>query len=390
DPHAARHIARTRDDLLRSSGTVTRASRPPERFDGSMHNWQSTAGGTPALRQGGIADRDTLLLKLPLLAYPDRVVRRRANNPNAGVMVGGSGVQMGGESIVRQGEFFIALDAWHNPHNPAQEATIRLASLIEPAWLHELFPQQIRRINDVTYDAAADRVIPRLQVLYRDLLLEEDRHGRLDPQLAAAALIAAARPRIVEIFATHKTGGAGGAGNLLARVALLRKAMPEHTPPWPTLDAEQLSDALAQSNILQGKRSLAELQDAPLADVVRSLLPYPLDRQLDELAPESITVPTGNHIRIDYTADPPVLAVRLQEMFGQTDTPRIAAGRVPLLLHLLAPNYRPVQITTDLRSFWANAYFQTRKDLRIRYPKHAWPEDPLTAPPVAKGRPRKT
>ena len=370
DPHAARHIARTRDDLLRNARQIARTGAPAP------------------------SDSETLLLKITLLAYPDRIVRRRANNPNAGIMVGGAGVQMGTESIVRQGEFLIALDAWHpphNPHNPAQEATIRMASLIDPAWLPELFPHQMRRVYDVTYDPAADRVIPRAQLFYRDLLLEEDRHGKLDPQQAAAALLEAVRPRIVEIFTAHKTagGGGGGAGNLLARVAILRQALPEHSPPWPTLDTDQLCTALAHSGILQNKRSLAELQTAPLADVLRSLLPYPLGRQLDELAPEAITVPTGNRIRIDYTVDPPVLAVRLQEMFGQTDTPRIAAGRLPLLLHLLAPNYRPVQITTDLRSFWAHAYFQTRKDLRIRYPKHAWPEDPLTAPPVAKDRPAK-
>ena len=89
------------------------------------------------------------------------------------------------------------------------------------------------------------------------------------------------------------------------------------------------------------------------------------------------------------TQHSPVVAVRLQELFGLRETPRIAAGRIPLLLHLLAPNYRPVQITSDLQSFWANAYFQVRKDLKARYPKHSWPEDPLTAPPQAKGRPRR-
>jgi ATP-dependent helicase HrpB len=368
DPHAARHVARTRDDLLRS----VRSSGP--RPSG------------PSAHGPASAD-DTLLLKLPLLAYPDRVVRRRASNPDSGIMVGmgptgGSGVRLGFESIVRQGEFFLALDAWQDPRQPGQEATVRLASRIEPEWLAELFPDQVTQTHDVLYDAQADRIVPCVQVRYRDLVLSEDRHGRLDPQRAAAALLEAARPRIAEIFAAHKS-----AANLIARITLLRSALPEQ--PWPALDDAQLCQALADSGQLSGRRALADLAAAPLADVLRALLVYPLDRQLDELAPETITVPTGNRIRIDYTANPPVLAVRLQEMFGQTDTPRIAGGRIPLLLHLLAPNYRPVQITTDLRSFWANAYFQTRKDLRIRYPKHAWPEDPLTAPPVAKGRPQR-
>jgi ATP-dependent helicase HrpB len=119
---------------------------------------------------------------------------------------------------------------------------------------------------------------------------------------------------------------------------------------------------------------------------LQARLMYPLDRLLDEHAPETLAVPTGNRIRVEYAVgQPPVLAVRLQELFGWTDTPRIAAGRVPVVLHLLGPNFRPVQITDDLRSFWATTYFQVRKDLRVRYPKHSWPEDPLTAKPQAKG-----
>src|SRR4029079_6324532 len=104
-------------------------------------------------------------------------------------------------------------------------------------------------------------------------------------------------------------------------------------------------------------------------------------------APETITVPSGNRIRLRYEPDrPPVLAVRLQKLFGWEDTPRVAMRRVPIVLHLLGPNFRPVQITDDLRSFWATTYFQVARGLRARYPKHSWPEDPLTARAEAKGR----
>ena len=127
-----------------------------------------------------------------------------------------------------------------------------------------------------------------------------------------------------------------------------------------------------------------------MAALLKNRLAWPLDRLFEEHAPESIEVPTGNRIAITYAPNqPPVLAVRLQEIFGWIETPRIAGDRVPVLLHLLGPNYRPVQITHDLRSFWSTTYFQVRKDLRVRYPKHSWPEDPLTAPPVARGRSRK-
>jgi ATP-dependent helicase HrpB len=114
---------------------------------------------------------------------------------------------------------------------------------------------------------------------------------------------------------------------------------------------------------------------------------------VDQLAPSHLQVPSGSRIQLDYSdatqEKAPVLAVRLQELFGLSETPRLADGRVPVLLHLLGPNYRPEQITTDLASFWQNTYPQVRKDLRSRYPKHSWPDNPLTAPAVAKGRPRK-
>src|SRR5207302_11439311 len=167
------------------------------------------------------------------------------------------------------------------------------------------------------------------------------------------------------------------------RIALLRQHMPEH--PWPRFEDAELREIIVDAS--RGCRSVAEVQGEALLEAIRGRLPYPLDRLLEQHAPEAIQVPSGNRIRITYSlTQRPVLAARLQELFGWTDTPRIAAGRVPLLLHLLGPNYRAVQITDDLRSFWSTTYFQVRKDLRVRYPKHSWPEDPLTAKPVAKGR----
>ena len=162
--------------------------------------------------------------------------------------------------------------------------------------------------------------------------------------------------------------------------------MPEHA--WPLFDEQELGDLLVEA--ARGKRSLEEVKRANLGASLRARLAYPLDRLLDQHAPESIEVPTGNRIRLTYPLNqPPVLAVRLQELFGWTDTPRIAGGRVPVKLELLGPNYRPVQVTDDLRNFWATTYFQVRKDLRARYPKHSWPEDPLTATPQAKGARRR-
>jgi ATP-dependent helicase HrpB len=351
DPIAARQVARTRDELLRIS------RRLPQ---GKLHG--------PA---------DEALLKLPLWAYPDRVCRRRGG-ADRGVMVGGGGVKLAPESAVTRAEFFVALDARHDERSVTREALVRVASEVRVEWLEEMFPHELRRERDVVYDAERDRVVGRSLVRYRDLILHEDQNAALDPTLAARALAESAKPQAAEIFASHE-----GAANLLARVALLREKMPEH--PWPKFDADELTDLLAEA--AHGKRSIEELRRAPLAGLLTSRLQWPLDRLLEEHAPEAITVPTGSRIRVTYAiGQSPVLAVRLQELFGWTDTPRLAAGRAPVLLHLLGPNYRPVQITDDLRSFWSTTYFQVRKDLRVRYPKHSWPEDPLTAKPVAKGR----
>ena len=176
-----------------------------------------------------------------------------------------------------------------------------------------------------------------------------------------------------------------GAAAWLARFDRARQWLPE--ADWPSLEEADWLDLITAASA--GRRSEEEVRAAPLLSLLKGRLTYAQNARLDEHVPESMTVPSGSRIRLAYPPDgPPVLAVRLQELFGWTDTPRIAAGRVAVLLHLLGPNYRPVQITEDLRSFWSTTYFQVRKDLRSRYPKHAWPDDPLSARPEAKGKRR--
>ena len=138
----------------------------------------------------------------------------------------------------------------------------------------------------------------------------------------------------------------------------------------------------------QGRRSYTELRKAPWENLIGNALDWKARQALDSEAPDSLEVPSGNRIKLQYEpGKPPVLAVRIQEVFGLSDTPRIAGGRVPVMLHLLAPNMRPQQVTQDLRSFWDTTYAEVRKDLRRRYPKHAWPENPWTA--RAERRPRR-
>jgi len=357
DPIAARQISRTRADLLRIARHLPSSSTGPR-----------TLNPEP-------------LLLLPLFSHPDRLCLRRPADPSAALMVGGIGVRLAPESTVRRSDLFLALDARQDQRARAQEALVRIASAIDFAWLEHYVPHLLRRQKSLLYDESRDRVVARSTLYYIDLPLKTDDNTPVSPEEAGQVLAAALRPRAADIFRDDESAAA-----VLARVALLRQHMPEH--PWPSFEDAQLAGILAEA--AQNKRSLAELTRPGLSTLLLSALPYPLDRLLSQHAPETITVPTGNRIRLQYSlTQPPILPVRLQELFGLLDTPRVAAGRVPVLLHLLAPNFRPVQVTQDLRSFWANTYPQVRKDLRARYPKHSWPEDPTTAEPQAKGGPRR-
>ena len=296
-------------------------------------------------------------------------------------MVGGGGVKLSAESVVRQGEFFVAVDARQDERSAAREAFVRVASAIEVVWLEEMFPAQIRRERPVVFDDERQRVVELARVWYRDLLLREDKDAPVDAQQAAGALREVLRRRAGEIFRADES-----AGVVLARVALLREKMPEKR--WPAWSDEELGEVLADASA--GLKGLEEVKRLPLASILTSALVYPLDRLLEQEAPDEMEVPSGSRIRLRYSANGEVvLAARLQELFGWLDTPWIANGRVAVKLELLGPNYRPVQVTSDLKSFWGNAYFLVRKDLKARYPKHSWPEDPLTAKAEAKGRKRR-
>jgi ATP-dependent helicase HrpB len=317
-------------------------------------------------------DQHEAMLRLALIAYPDRVCRRRENDLSAGVMVGGGGVRLADESVVRNHEFFVALDARQNDRNANREAIVNIASAIEPQWLEKMFPREIKREKQLIFDLSRQRVVALASMKYRDLVIREDHDAPVDAENAGKVLAEALSRQAAEIINADEA-----AKNWLARLDLLRRAMPEHV--WPEID---LNEILAE--MCRGKKSAAELRSA--LPFLQAQLQYPLDRIFEENAPETIAAATGNRIRLQYAiGQAPVMAVRLQEMFGIVETPRVAIGRVAVVMHLLGPNYRPVQITDDLKSFWKATYFQVRKDLRVRYPKHSWPQDPLSAMPQAKG-----
>ena len=174
-----------------------------------------------------------------------------------------------------------------------------------------------------------------------------------------------------------------------ARIASAREWAPELDLPDVGDDALLASVETWLGPFLNGKTRLEAVTPALLGEALASRLTHSQRRGLDEIAPESIVVPSGKSHRIAYEpGKPPVLAVKLQELFGLADTPRVAKGKVPLMLHLLSPAQRPIQVTQDLRSFWDRTYPEVKKELKGRYPKHPWPADPWSATPTARAKPR--
>jgi len=178
------------------------------------------------------------------------------------------------------------------------------------------------------------------------------------------------------------------AESLRARIDFLHRAL---DAAWPDVSDAALLAGIEEwlAPYLTGITRRAQFGQIDLAAALSAQLDYAARRQLDALAPTHIEVPSGSRIAIDYAAgNVPVLAVKLQEMFGATATPAVAQGKVPLLIHLLSPAGRPLQVTRDLAGFWKNSYPQVRSEMRGRYPKHPWPDDPLTAPPTARTKRR--
>jgi ATP-dependent helicase HrpB len=313
------------------------------------------------------SDADEALLRALLAAYPDRVVKRRDGDVRRGRMVGGRGVRLHPGCGVTQGELFLAADVTNDP----QEALVRQASSIQRDWLD---PDLVRSEIITAFDPDAEQVVARKVLSYEDLPLEESSAALPDPARVAAELERAARANLARVLPPADSPG----GAYLTRLRCLAGWLPELGLP-PCTD-EALS--LLLPDVCQGRRSFAQVRGAWL-DVLRNQLSYEQSQALECEAPERLEVPSGSRITLAYEVGrPPVLAVRIQELFGLARTPTVARGRVPVLLHLLAPNYRPQQVTNDLASFWANTYPQVRKELRARYPRHAWPEDPLAAEAV--------
>jgi ATP-dependent helicase HrpB len=232
--------------------------------------------------------------------------------------------------------------------------------------------------EEIRFDPREQAVVARRVLRLGALLIREQPLAAADPDRMAAALCEGIRGRGLAVLPWTEA-----ARQLQARVAFLRSTDPDGWPEFSdTALLATLEDWLAPW--LAGLRRLADLARLDLAAILRARLDRGQVQLLDRLAPVAIQVPSGRQAAIDYTADPPVLAVKLQELFGLASTPAVNAGRTPLMLQLLSPAQRPVAVTQDLAGFWARAYPEVRKELRGRYPKHPWPDDPLAATPTAR------
>jgi ATP-dependent helicase HrpB len=314
---------------------------------------------------------EVALMQALLEAFPDRLAKLRAGTQDRGLMVGGRGIRIESSSHVRGEPLFLVIDL----NDAAAEARARQVSAVEKSWLS---PEILQSQEELFFNPTKGQVEARLRTYWIDLMLEETPVAISDWSAAAKLLAQHARQHLDRLLPADDTD----AGSFLARARWLAATMPELK--LPALDEQDLEGML--TDLCHGKRSLEELRAADWLSLLHNKVGYERVGEVNRLAPPQFELPNGNRHPIRYeTGKSPVLAVRIQEFFGMSQTPTIAAGRVPLLLHLLAPNYRPQQVTADLPSFWQNGYPEIKKELRRRYPKHAWPDNPLAAEATRSG-----
>ena len=321
---------------------------------------------------------DELVSRLLLAAYPDRLARRRASGEGY-LLTGGRGARISPRCAVRTAEYLVApaLDA-----GSQAEAVIHLAAEISEAVIREERSNHIRRDTCVNWDDREGRISARWVESLGSIQLAA---GTVVPTAAQSVpvVVAAVQASALALLPMNET-----VRQLQGRMMLLRSAFPE--AGWPDVSDTALCDSLDRwlAPHLEGVTSAKRLAQLDITELLRRSLDYRQQRELEELAPTHQSVPSGSRVRIDYAGEMPVLAVKLQELFGLAVGPSVCGGRVPLLLHLLSPAGRPIQVTRDLRGFWDGSYQQVKKELKGRYPRHPWPDDPWSAVPTRRVKPR--
>jgi ATP-dependent helicase HrpB len=314
---------------------------------------------------------DVALMQALLDAFPDRLAKLRSGTQDRALMVGGRGVRLDATSRVRGEPLFLAIDL----NDAGGEARARMVSAVERSWL---LADRLRMQDELFFNPTRRQVDARARTYWADLLLEETPVAIQDAAAAAEILAHKARQQLDRVLPGNDTA----AGSFIARVRWLSAAMPELG--LPAFDRAELASALPE--ICHGLRSLDDVQSANWLALLQGRVGYGRLAEIDRLAPAELILPSGKRHAVWYELGKgPMLSARIQEVFGMRETPKVAGGRVPVVLELLGPNGRPQQVTSDLASFWQNGYPELKKELRRRYPKHAWPDDPLAAQATRSG-----
>jgi ATP-dependent helicase HrpB len=386
--HAARDAdIRTRLDILSgeerggraadsSLARVRRSARDLERWvAGAAADEDVGAGGTTP-RLGGSADADAGLLLA--FAYPDRIGRRRPGGEGRYTLANGRGAVFAEPQALARQEFIVAVEL----DDRERDARILLAAPLGRQRLLEYFADRIRREERIEWSTRDAAVLARRTLELDGLVLEEKPLATPPADAARAAMLAGVRELGIAALPWDRD-----ARDLQERIEFVRGELGggAEGAKWPAASDTALLESLESwlAPWLEGVTRREQLKSVPLEQALLARLNFEQQRQLDEWAPTHLALPGGMRVRVDYLDESaPLVSVRLQEVFGLATTPRLGRNRVPVTFRLLSPAQRPVQVTRDLASFWRGAYAQVRKDLRGRYPKHHWPENPLEAQPT--------
>jgi len=322
-----------------------------------------------------------LISRLLLVAFPDRIAKLREDGGGRYVLSQGRGVRFSRPGNMARSRFIVALNV---DAGEKAEGVVHLAAYLTEELIRSECGGMLTKRRKVVWDKREGRIVSSIEERLGAVSLSEKPFNP-SPEETIPVLCEAIRsnPSMVSYRGVHR--------EFTARVALMRRTFPEEG--WPDLSEDLLAAAPEAWLLpwLDGIRNVRELAALDILPALKALLTWEQLRVLDREAPTHIVVPSGSRVALDYgSGEIPVLAVKLQEMFGLADTPVIARSRVKVLLHLLSPARRPVQITQDLRGFWNSGYQQVRKELKGRYPKHPWPDDPWNAQPTRRLKPKGT
>jgi ATP-dependent helicase HrpB len=315
------------------------------------------------------------IARLLLSAYSDRICKRREEERGRFVHVQGRGVRLSSDSHLNSSRYIVAMNV---DAGESSEGFVHMAAEVTEEQIRSECNDRIETIRNVAWDSKEERIAAGVEDRIGALLLSSRLINPADEETAPILVeVIRAMPGLLRFSKEAR--------QLQGRVGMMKRVFPDEK--WPDLSDDHLRDTPDQWLLpwLSGIRSAQGIRALNLLPALKERLTREQQRHLEERAPLSITVPSGSRVNLDYSSgDHPVLAVKVQEMFGLADTPMIAAGRIKVLIHLLSPAHRPVQITQDLKGFWNSGYPQVKKDLKGRYPKHPWPDDPWNAVPTRR------